>query len=97
MANIILKDITPVHFFNAVKLLKSDDYSIYCTLDSIEIRFNAKQFLTKQESDERFEFCEHLAIFLAELKNSDIPVDKDDFLKNFSPVLRNSRKFFHKK
>nr|DAX17853.1 MAG TPA: hypothetical protein [Inoviridae sp.] len=30
MGNITLKDITPIHFLNAVRLLKSDDYQVYC-------------------------------------------------------------------
>ncbi len=94
MANITLKDITPIHFLNAVRLLKSDDYQVYCTLDSVEIRFAHKRFLTTQESDERFDFCFALKMFLDELKNSTVPVDKDDFLKEYSPVYRHGKRYF---
>lgn len=94
MANITLKDITPIHFLNAVRLLKSDDYQVYCTLDSVEIRFAHKRFLTTQESDERFDFCYALKMFLDELKNSTVPVDKDDFLKEYSPVYRHGKRYF---
>ncbi|MBN6076304.1 hypothetical protein [Aggregatibacter actinomycetemcomitans] len=96
MGNITLKDITPIHFLNAVRLLKSDDYQIYCTLDSVEIRFSQKRFLTQQESDERFDFCYALKMFLDELKNSTVPVDKDDFLKEYSPVYRHGKRYFRR-
>ena len=93
MSDITLKDITPIHFLNAVRLLKSDDYRIYCTLDSVEIRFSQKRFLTVAESDERFDFCYALKMFLDELKNSTVPVDKDDFLKEYSPVYRHGKRY----
>lgn len=94
MADITLKDITPIHFLNAVRLLKSDDYQVYCTLDSVEIRFAHKRFLTKQESDDRFDFCDSLKIFLDELKNSDVPIDREDFLRAYSPVYRHGKRYF---
>ena len=94
MADITLKDITPIHFLNAVRLLKSDDYQVYCTLDSVEIRFSNKRFLTKAESDERFDFCYALKMFLNELKNSDVPIDRDDFLRVYSPVYRHGKRYF---
>ena len=59
MANITLKDITPIHFLNAVRLLKADDYRVYCTLDTIEIRFDTKRFYTSEETQARFDLCEH--------------------------------------
>ena len=59
MANITLKDITPIHFLNAVRLLKADDYRVYCTLDTIEIRFDTKRFYTPEETQARFDLCEH--------------------------------------
>ena len=82
MANITLKDITPIHFLNAVRLLKADDYRVYCTLDTIEIRFDTN-------------LCEHLAAFLTELKNSSVPVDKEEFIKVFSPAY--PKRTFHKR
>ena len=94
MANITLKDVTPVHFLNTVRLLKSDDYQVYCTLDSVEIRFAHKRFLTRQESDDRFDFCYALKMFLDELKNSTVPIDKEDFLKEYSPVYRHGKRYF---
>lgn len=94
MSDITLKDITPIHFLNSVRLLKSDDYQVYCTLDSVEIRFSQKRFLTKIESDERFDFCYSLKMFLDELKNSTVPVDKDDFLREYSPVYRHGKRYF---
>lgn len=94
MADITLKDITPIHFLNAVRFLKSDDYQVYCTLDSVEIRFSNKRFLTKAESDERFDFCYALKMFLDELKNSTVPIDKEDFLRVYSPVYRHGKRYF---
>ncbi|MFU2047736.1 hypothetical protein ACLSZ3_00445 [Avibacterium gallinarum] len=96
MADITLKDITPIHFLNAIRLLKTDDYRVYCTIDTIEIRFESKRFYTRQESDLRFDLCEHLAVFLTELKNSSVPIDKDDFIKAFSPIS-SKRAFFRRK
>ena len=81
MADITLKDITPIHFLNAVRLLKMDDYRVYCTIDTIEIRFESKRFYTRQESDLRFDLCEHVAAFLTELRNSSVPIDKMISLK----------------
>ena len=94
MADITLKDITPIHFLNAVRLLKSDDYQVYSTLDSVEIRFSNKRFLTKAESDERFDFCYALKMFLNELKNSTVPIDREDFLRVYSPVYRHGKRYF---
>ena len=96
MADITLKDITPIHFLNAVRLLKSDDYQVYCTLDSVEIRFSNKRFLTKAESDERFDFCYALKMFLDELKNSTVPIDREDFLRAYSPVYRHGKRYFRR-
>ena len=95
MANITLKDITPIHFLNAVRLLKADDYRVYCTLDTIEIRFDTKRFYTPEETQARFDPCDHLAAFLTELKNSSVPVDKEEFIKVFSPAY--PRRTFHKR
>ncbi|MDU6706935.1 hypothetical protein [uncultured Haemophilus sp.] len=95
MANITLKDITPIHFLNAVRLLKADDYRVYCTLDTIEIRFDTKRFYTPEETQARFDLCDHLAAFLTELKNSSVPVDKEEFIKVFSPAY--PRRTFHKR
>ena len=95
MAKITLKDITPIHFLNAVRLLKADDYRVYCTLDTIEIRFDTKRFYTPEETQARFDLCDHLAAFLTELKNSSVPVDKEEFIKVFSPAY--PRRTFHKR
>ena len=94
MGDITIKAITPIHFLNSVRLLKKADYHIYCTLDSVEIRFEQKRFLTKEEADERFDFCYSLKIFLEELRNSSVPIDKEDFLKAYSPVYRHRRRYF---
>ena len=94
MADITLKDITPIHFLNAVRLLKSDDYQVYCTLDSVEIRFAHKRFLNQKESDDRFDFCYALKMFLDELKNSEVPIDREDFLRAYSPVYRHGKRYF---
>lgn len=96
MSNITLKDITPIHFLNAVKLLKADDYNVYCTLDTIEIRFDTKRFYTEEESNERFELCDHLAAFLSELKNSSVPIDKKEFIQAFSPISPKTRSYKRK-
>jgi hypothetical protein len=95
MANITLKDITPIHFLNAVRLLREDDYRVYCTLDTIEIRFETKRFYTLEETQKRFELCDHLSEFLKELKNSTVPIDKNEFINTFSPVAR--RQFYRRR
>lgn len=95
MSNITLKDITPIHFLNAVRLLRADDYRVYCTLDTIEIIFETKRFYTLEETQERFDLCDHLAAFLKELKNSTVPIDKNEFINAFSPVA--TGKFYIRK
>ena len=95
MSNITIQHITPIHFLNAVRLLKADDYRVYCTLDTIEIRFDTKRFYTPEETQARFDLCEHLAAFLTELKNSSVPVDKEEFIKVFSPAY--PKRTFHKR
>ena len=96
MANITLKDITPIHFLNTVKLLKADDYRVYCTLDTIEIRFETKRFYTREETQARFDLCDHLAAFLSELRNSSVPIDKEEFIQAFSPIAPKPR-FYRRK
>lgn len=95
MAYITLSDITPIHFLNTVKLLKADEYRVYCTIDAVEIRFETKRFYTLEETQARFDLCDHLAAFLKELKNSTVPIDKDEFIKAFSPVA--PRQFYRRK
>ncbi|MDO9950825.1 hypothetical protein Q7404_10320 [Glaesserella parasuis] len=83
MANITLKDITPRHFYEAVKLLKTTEYRIYTTINTIEIRLPYSDFETKEETDKRFEQMEHLQMFLDELVRSTVPIDWEEFLQQF--------------
>lgn len=94
MANITLKDITPRHFYETVKLLKTTEYRIYITLNTVEIRLPYSDFETREETLKRFEQMEHVQMFLDELINSTIPIDWDEFVQQFRYKPR--QKFFKK-
>ncbi|TYG33316.1 hypothetical protein FW755_12490 [Lonepinella koalarum] len=80
MANITLKDITPRHFYEAVKLLKMTEYRMYINVDSLEIRFPISHLETREETQKRFDQLEHLKAFLEQLTHSDVPTDWDSFI-----------------
>lgn len=94
MANITLKDITPRHFYETVKLLKTIDCRIYITLNTLEIRLPYSDFESKEVTQKRFEQLEHAKLFLQQLVNSSVPIDWDEFIKNYSYSSR--PKFFKK-
>lgn len=94
MASITLKDITPRHFYETVKLLKTTDYRIYITLNTVEIRFPYSNFETMEETVKRFDQMEHVQAFLNELVHSTVPIDWDEFIENFRYKPRN--KFYRK-
>ncbi|MBN6710265.1 hypothetical protein JFL47_11430 [Haemophilus haemoglobinophilus] len=83
MARIVLEHITPLHFYETVKMLKLAEHRIYITTDSIEIRFSVKTFETKEETQSRFDQLEHIEKFLNELKNSSVPMELDEFIKMY--------------
>ncbi|MGX2970462.1 hypothetical protein ACWIVY_09330 [Ursidibacter sp. B-7004-1] len=83
MANITLKDITPRHFYETVRLLKTTEYRIYTTLNTVEIRLPYSDFESREDTQRRFEQMEHLQMFLNELVNSSIPVDWEEFKQQF--------------
>ncbi|CUU51934.1 hypothetical protein AP460_02552 [Actinobacillus pleuropneumoniae] len=83
MANITLKDITPRHFYETVKLLKTGDCRIYITLNTLEIRLPYSDFESGEETQLRFDRLEHAKLFLEELVNSSVPIDWDEFIANF--------------
>lgn len=83
MANITLKDITPRHFYETVKLLKTEGCSIYMTLNTLEIRLPYSDFETMEETVKRFEQMEHVQAFLNELVHSTVPIDWNEFIENF--------------
>ena len=89
MASITLKDITPRHFYETVKLLKTTDYCIYITLNTIEIRLPYSNFETMEETVERFDQMEHVQAFLNELVHSTVPIDLDEFIEKFRYKPRN--------
>ena len=89
MASITLKDITPRHFYETVKLLKTTDYCIYITLNTIEIRLPYSNFETMEETVERFDQMEHVQAFLNELVHSTVPIDWDEFIEKFRYKTRN--------
>ena len=74
MANIELKDITPLHFYEAVKLLKTEDYRIYITLNTLEIRLPYSDFESLEKTQKRFDQLEHVKLFLEQLVNSSVPI-----------------------
>ncbi len=83
MANITLKDITPRHFYETVKLLKTVDCKIYITLNTIEIRLPYSDFETREETLKRFDRLECVKLFLEQLVNSSVPIDWEEFKENF--------------
>lgn len=83
MANITLKDITPRHFYETVKLLKTGDCRIYITLNTLEIRLPYSDVESGEETQLRFDRLEHAKLFLEELVNSSVPIDWDEFIANF--------------
>ena len=89
MASITLKDITPRHFYETVKLLKTTDYCIYITLNTIEIRLPYSNFETMEETVERFDQMEQVQAFLNELVHSTVPIDWDEFIEKFRYKPRN--------
>lgn len=97
MGNITLKDITPKYFFDVVKLLKFADYDVYCTIDSVEIRFRQKQFLMAEETEERFDFCYSLKCFLDELKNSDVPIDLQELFDKYEILYSDGGCYYRRK
>lgn len=94
MADITLKDITPRHFYEAVKLLKTSDYQIYITLNTLEIRFPYSDFETIDETVKRFEQMEHIQEFLNELVHSTVPIEWNEFIEKYS--YRPRTKFYRK-
>ena len=89
MASITLKDITPRHFYETVKLLKTTDYCIYITLNTVEIRLPYSNFETMEETVKRFDQMEHVKEFLNELVHSTVPIDWDEFIEKFRYKPRN--------
>ena len=55
MADITLKHMTPRHFYETVKLLKTTDCRIYTTLNTLEIRLPYSDFESREETHKRFE------------------------------------------
>lgn len=90
MANITLSHITPKHFFETVKLLKTNNHRIYLSVNTLEVRFQYDLSESREVSDKRFEQLEHFMYFLQELVNSDIPVELDEFIRTYrkSPKSR---------
>ena len=76
MADITLSDITPRHFYEAVQLLRTIPHSFRFSAHSITIEFDRTFTLD-------FAKLEHLGAFLRELEYSSVPVDLDDFIKQY--------------
>ena len=97
MANITLSDLTPIHFLESVKLLKENEYRVLLSYDSVEIRFAFDRAETFEETQSRLEQMEHLQQFLRELVHSNVPIDREDFLRQFNPMYRNQNQRFRRK
>ena len=93
MSNITIQHITPRHFYEAVKLLKQTEHNIRFSYDTVEIRFVFDRLETAEQTQARFEKMEHLGEFLKELTNSSVPIDLEEFIKNYRYQPRN--KFFN--
>lgn len=88
MANITLSHLTPKHFYETVKLLKTTEHRIYIGVNSIEVRFKLDNNESKTDTDKRFDQLEHFMLFLQELINSNVPIDLDEFVKTYSKSPR---------
>ena len=76
-----------------MKLLKQTEHNIRFSYDTVEIRFFFDRLETAEQTQARFEQMEHLGEFLKELTNSSVPIDLDEFIKNYRYQPRN--KFFN--
>lgn len=83
MANITLKDITPRHFYETVKLLKTEDCRICITLNTLEIRLPYSNVESRDETQRRFDRLEHMKFFLEQLTHSDVPIDWQEFIDTY--------------
>ncbi|HDR1514779.1 hypothetical protein C2822_01845 [Pasteurella multocida] len=83
MADITLHSLTPRHFYESVKLLKQTEHKIMFGYDTVEIRFFFEKLETFEETQARFEKMEHLKMFLQELVNSSVPIDLEEFVKQY--------------
>lgn len=94
MADITLHTLTPRHFYESVKLLKQTEHKIMFGYDTVEIRFFFEKLETFEETQVRFEKMEHFKMFLQELVNSSVPVDLEEFIKQYR--YQPKRNFFRK-
>ncbi len=88
MADIRISYVTPRHFYEAVKLLRTVPHSFRFSAHSITIEFDRDFSLD-------FTRLEHLEAFLRELENSSVPVDLDEFIKTYR--RQPDRKFFRRR
>ena len=92
MSNITIQHITPRHFYEAVNLLKQTEHNIRFSYDTVEIRFVFDRLETAEQTQARFEKMEHLGEFLKELTNSSVPIDLEEFIKQYR--YQSGKKFF---
>lgn len=90
MSDIILQSITPCHFFETVKLLKTTPHRIYITVDSIEVRFHMDNAEKVDETNKRYDQLEHFMLFIEELVNSSVPTDLDEFIRTYRKTPKQS-------
>lgn len=88
MADITLSYITPRHFYEAVQLLRTIPYSFRFSSHSLTIEFDRTFTLD-------FAKLEHLGEFLRELENSSVPVELDEFIRQYRRQPR--AKFFKRR
>ena len=76
MADIKISYVTPRHFYESVQLLRTAPHGFRFSDHSITIEFDRTFALD-------FAKLEHLADFLRELEHSSVPVDLDEFIKQY--------------
>ena len=87
MADIKISYITPRHFYETVRLLRTVPHNFRFSAYSVTIEFDRTFTLD-------FEKLEYLSEFLRELKNSSVPVELDEFIKTYK---KSPGKKFHRR
>lgn len=82
-------DVTPIHFYEAVKLLKTREFSITYDDKSLLISFKVESFETDIEQLKREVEISHLYDFLKELRFCRVPVDLSEFIQRYHPFSQN--------
>ncbi|WP_155275590.1 hypothetical protein [Gallibacterium anatis] len=85
-------DITPLHFYNSVNLLKNNDFSIAYNDRILTISFKVEKFELESQRIFREEQIGHLYEFLKELSFLNVPTDLNQFIEKYRPYRASFRR-----